>query len=544
MRKSCRSALTRMLREADAAVREARLTGVPLDEVAAMRAGRAPTRRNIITGAMAGTAALLLPRRSSAIGQPRVAIIGGGIAGLSCAHRLWSERRIQAQIYEWDDRAGGRIETLRGYFANGQTTEQHAEFISSEHSATLGMAQRFGLTLENTYADPKGMRDTYWLKGARYDQKALNRDWQDFGWKLFRDAVREAPGVQFDRFSHKAYQWDHMSVPEWIEKHVPGGLNGDFGKLCYMDVISEYGGPPENQSALNLVYLLGYNDSTKDGHQSPKHPMLAGSDEKWHIRGGNDQLIDGLVSRLPEGTMNFGHQLIALAENPDGSFTCTFDRSGSTVEEVADHVVLTMPFTTLRKVDLAGVTISDLKRTAIAGLELGNNVKIQIQVAGRPWTKDGYTGDTITDAAVNGSWDGTTYQSDGGNAGTEILIAVPGGSDGAGLASKYGLVFGQEQGPAPAALINDTLSQLEPILPGITAAWSAGPKLAWVNDGNIDEHFLGAWSQYNIGQYTGFSGVERLREGNIHFAGEHTSIAFQGFIEGAVRSGHRAANEI
>ena len=75
-----------------------------------------------------------------------------------------------------------------------------------------------------------------------------------------------------------------MSVPESIEKHVPGGLNGDFGKLCYMDVISEYGGPPENQSALNLIYMLGYNDSTEDGYQSPSHPMLAGSDEQWHIR--------------------------------------------------------------------------------------------------------------------------------------------------------------------------------------------------------------------------------------------------------------------
>lgn len=532
-----------MLREAQAALAQSRATGAPLDEVTAMRAERRPSRRQILTGGGAMAAASIVPRRSWAIGQPRVAIVGCGIAGLTCAHMLWSKRRIQAQIYEWDDRAGGRIETLRGYFANGQTTEQHAEFISSEHSATLAMAQRFGLTLENTYADPKGVRDTYWFQGARYDQNALNRDWKDFGWKLFRDAVREAPGARFDRFSHKAYNWDHMSVPEWIEKNVPGGLNGDFGRLCYMDTVSEYGGPPESQSALNLIYLLGYDDSTENGYQSREHPTLGGSDEKWHIKGGNDQLISGLVSRLPDGTINFGQQLIALAENADGSFTCTFDRSGSTVEVVADHVVLTLPFTTLRNVDLSGVTISDLKRTAIAGLQLGNNVKIQIQVAGRPWTKDGFSGDTITDAAVNGSWDGTTYQS-GHRAETEILIAVPGGSDGAGLAAKYGLVFGQEQGPAPAALINDTLSQLEPILPGITAAWSAGPKLAWVNDGNIDEHFLGAWSQYNIGQYTGFCGVERLREGNIHFAGEHTSVAFQGFIEGAVRSGERAAKEI
>ncbi len=95
---------------------------------------------------------------------------------------------------------------------------------------------------------------------------------------------------------------------------------------------------------------------------------------------------------------------------------------------MADHVVLTIPFTTLRNVDLTGVTISALKRQAIAGLPLGNNVKLQIQVAKGPWKKDGYSGDTLTDAPFDGSWDGSSYQNDGGKADTEILIAVPGGS--------------------------------------------------------------------------------------------------------------------
>ncbi|MEI9930066.1 MAG: FAD-dependent oxidoreductase [Rhizomicrobium sp.] len=279
MRKSYRSTLTRMLREADAVCHEAALTGAPVDEVAAMRAERAPTRRQIVAGAIAGSAAMLLPRKSFAIGQPRVVIVGAGIAGLCCAQRLWHKRGIQAQVYEWDTRTGGRIQTLRGYFQNGQVAEQHAEFISSEHAQTLALAQHFGLTQENTYRDPKGVKDTYWFGGVRYDQQALNKDWQDFGYKLFRQAVREAPGANYLRHSHTALTWDRMSVPEWIDKYVPGGLNSPFGRLCYSDVISEYGGPPENQSALNLIYILGYNDSTKDGYQSPLHPMLAGSDD-------------------------------------------------------------------------------------------------------------------------------------------------------------------------------------------------------------------------------------------------------------------------
>jgi hypothetical protein len=54
----------------------------------------------------------------------------------------------------------------------------------------------------------------------------------------------------------------------------------------------------------------------------------------------------------------------------------------------------------------------------------------------------------------------------------------------------------------------------------------------------------GAWSQYAIGQYTQFSGIEPLQQGKIHFAGEGTSMEFQGFMEGAVTTGERVANEI
>jgi monoamine oxidase len=531
-----------MLREADASVRHSLLTGVPLDEIAAMRASRRPTRRSVIGGALAGSAAMILPRKSFAIGQPRVVIVGAGIAGLACAHKLWRDRRIAAQVYEWDTRIGGRIETLRGYFQNGQTTEQHAEFISSEHKMTLSFVRRFGLEVESTYADPKGTKDTYWFGGARYDQKALNRDWQDFGYKLFRQAVRDVPRANYRHHSARALKWDHMSVPEWIEAFVPGGLSSPFGQLCYADTISEYGGPPEKQSALNLVFLLGYDDSSSDGFQSPDRPLLAGSDEKWHIRGGNDQLISAIASELPDGAIALDHRLAALRTNSDGSYTCTFDKSGSTVETVADHVVLAIPFTTLRNVDLSGVTLSALKRDAIKKVGLGNNVKIQLQVAKRPWTRDGYTGSTLTGAPFDGSWDGTTYQKQGRQADTEILIVVPGGAEGLGLASKYGLA--QTQGPAPSAMVADALAQYEPILPGVTAAWDAGPKLAWVNDGNVDPRLRGAWAQYEVGQYTRFCGYEKVPEGNIHFANDQTSIAFQGFVEGALRSGLRAAGEI
>jgi monoamine oxidase len=544
MRGSYRSDLTGMFREASAALREVRLSGAPLDEVTQMRAERGHARRQILTGVMATAAAVMLPRKSLAIGQPRVVIVGAGAAGLTCAYELWTKRGIAAKLYEWNTRAGGRIQTLRNYFANGQITEQHAEFISTEHVKTMQYAHDFGLSFEDAWATRQGAKDDYWFSGEPYTQKALNKDWQDFGWQLFRDAVRKAPGASYKHYSQDAYAWDHMSVSEWIDRHVPGGRSSRFGKLCLSDVIDEFGCHPEEQSALNLVYILGYDASSNSGYQQKDSPLLAGSDEHWHIKGGNDQLTDGLAARLPRGALHLSHRLIALSENSDGSFTCTFSHHGSTVESVADHVVLALPFTTLREVNLSSVTLSPLKRKAIQSLPLGTNAKIQIQVAGRPWTKDGFDGSILTGPGLDGGWDATSYQDGGNNIGTEIFLAFPGGVDGIALASKYGLKFGREQGPASSLMVNDTLAQLEPIFHGVTSAWKRGPKLAWFNDGNIDEHLRGAWSQYNIGQYTGFSGIEALREGNIHFAGEQTDPNFQGYIEGAVRSGLRVEQEI
>ena len=64
-------------------------------------------------------------------------------------------------------------------------------------------------------------------------------------------------------------------------------------------------------------------------------------------------------------------------------------------------------------------------------------------------------------------------------------------------------------------------------------AWSHG-----------DPHTGGAYSCLKTGQYTAFNGTQGRQHGNLHFAGEHTSLNFQGYAEGALRSGYRCTAEI
>jgi monoamine oxidase len=266
-----------VLRRAAVVSAQARATGAPVDEVAEqMTAGHRDRearfdRRTLLKGMTSASAvAAIGPLSERVHGQdrhrdrttPRIVIVGGGLAGIRCAHHLWTQRHLASTIHEWDDRLGGRVDTLRQVFANGQIVERCGEFISSEHRSMRRLAARFGLTLGDTSAYPRKSVDTFWLNGGRYTEAMLIAQWHEFGWSLFQRAAASAPWpTTYLNRTPKSIALDTMSAAEWIDVNVPGGLSSDFGRLCYLDVESEYGGPPEEQSALNVIYLLAYDDS-------------------------------------------------------------------------------------------------------------------------------------------------------------------------------------------------------------------------------------------------------------------------------------------
>ena len=551
----------RALRQARAVAAWARRTGCGPDEAADMLAERAATaagqrgqdggrgtvsRRVVLGGAGAAAfssavpVAWLSPRGMGGHGQ-RVVIVGSGIAGLGCAYRLWAGHGIRSEVYEYNaQRPGGRVATLRNFFAAGQYAEEHAEFISSEHTATRRLAASFGLVLDdvNVYP-PHTHRNDYRFRfaGRFWPQAALNRDWHEWGFRLFNDAAfHKAPWpTLYNKHTAWGWRWDHTPAPEWIDAHIPGGLDSDFGRLCASILLDEYGGTGGEESALNLVYLLGMDGSARSGRQPKGSPNLSGTDEKWHIRGGNDQLISGLIERLPAGTVHLGQRLTAVRSRGHGRYACTFSSGSATTVRYADHVVLALPFTKLRDVELHGIDLPPRQLKAIREEPLGANAKIQMQFSTRIWNADHWTGNMYTDGIVQGGWEATVDQP--GEPG--ILIALPGGEVGASLGPRYGLA--SYQGRAPERMVDDFLDCFEKNFPGARRAYNGRTHYAWSAG---DPHIGGAYSYLKTGQYTAFNGIQGRRHGNLHFAGEHTSLNFQGYVEGALRSGYRCAAEI
>ena len=545
------SPLSRLVAAVAAVHRQAVQTGIPVDEALGEREearAAAISRRQLLRGAAAvgagaflsgaavqGASAASQPtRRRASASAPRIVIVGAGLAGLRCADHL-HRQGYSARIYEAaTDHIGGRCWTNRGFFGGDRIAEHGGEFISSEHAHMRRLAGRFGLELENVnggaLVDPE-LTEVYWMDGQPYSVAEALADWGGPAHHAFHQAAGAAPWPQsWNRHTREGRRLDGLSVDEFVERAVPGGTASKLGRLLRENAISEYGGDPSVQSCLNLIAIVGYDPETEIR-------PLAGTDERWHVRGGNDLVVDGLQRSLPHETVRQGHELIAVRRIASDAYRCTFRHGLAHHDVTADHLVLALPFSALRNVDIGGAGFTHRKLRAIRGLELGTNAKLVVELSHRTW------GPHAPAAAARG-YNGTSYSAPGGfevvwdgNVGRgpqSLLVDFLGARQGAELGVA-------PHGQAPATDVDRFLSRIEPLFPGTRAAFTGR---AWNDTWAKDPWHHGAYAFWQTGQTTDFGGYEHVQEGNVHFAGEHTSLNFQGYMEGAVISGKRAADEI
>jgi monoamine oxidase len=445
-------------------------------------------------------------------------VVGAGLAGLTCAYRL-KQAGYAAEVHEASTRVGGRCWTIRGAFQQGQIAEHGGELIDTGHRELRNLVKELGLsTVDLLASEASATEETYHFDGSFYSVAEATNDFQAVKPKLQKDLSAASYPTLYNSYTKRGYELDHMSIVDWIEESVPGGMGSKFGQLLDVAYNIEYGAESSVQSALNLVYLLGY---ATGGTLA----LFGKSDERYHVVGGNDQVATKLAALL-DAQLTTGSVLTAIALTSGGRLRLTFREGSATRTVTADKVVLTLPFSLLRSVDYSAAVFSPVKQTAIQELQMGTNSKLHLQFANRLWEGQGSNGSTYADTGYQSTWEVTRGQP--GTAG--ILVDYTGGNIGASFGS------GSLQQRA-----KKFLGQIEPVLPGITAQWN---ELATLDYWQGYPWTKGSYSYWRVGQYTTFAGAERQQEGNCHFAGEHTSIDFQGYLNGAVESGERAAGEV
>ena len=517
-----RTLLADLLRRGAAIAAQARLTGEPLDEaIGRDRALRALDSRRRFLRQSAGAATALtlaacahvpLPPRES---EDDVVIVGAGVAGLTAAWRL-RQAGVGVRVYEAQERIGGRMLSLRNHFADGQVCELGGELIDSGHARIRALAAELGLVLDDLVEDPTTAFGDVWFHGGRrYGEADILREFAPLADAIRRDAAT-LPDEQITYAAPGGTQaLDRESISRWLDRN---GASGWLRKLIEVAYTCEMGLECDEQSALNFLTFI-------DPDTSAFH-IFGESDERFHVRGGNDAIVHGLGAKL-SGAINSGSMLESLKQGADGGYTLSFRRGAASREVRARRVVLAMPFTLLRRVRI-DVELPDVKRRAIAELGYGTNAKLMIGFSERVWrTRHHGSGSTYTDLPLQTTWETSRLQ--GGNAG--ILTNFVGGRHGV----EIGAGSAKDQADAAAR-------QLDAIYPGSSAARSGArearfhwPSHPWT---------LGSYACLTPGQWTTLRGAMGESVGNLHFAGEHCAFDNQGFMEGGVETGEWVAQAL
>jgi monoamine oxidase len=499
-------------------------------------------------GVAAGlTAALplsaLLGKTASAFSRARmmdksdpVLIIGGGVSGLVAAYQL-QKKGVASAIYEASERLGGRMFTVPNFNEDGMFCELGGEAVDTDHTSLMSLCAELGLGIQDLTKEDQGLEKDFYFSGGKVISPAqMVVAFQPLASQIARD-LRELWGgsparmaTYKDRNNPTLLKYDRMSLAQYLygKKEAEKWVTD---LICTL-YVCEFGVEPGEQSALNFLSMVTIAALDGPADKIPQSgpfnmEFLGVSDEKFRIEGGSSSLCNALVKAL-QGKVPFylDHQLLKI-EDKSGGLDFSFKKGSSTVEVSAKQAICTIPFSTLRFVE--GISALDLNpdlKKGISEMGYGNVSKRAMGFKSRFWRKDKKypSGGSILSVGRQQIYETSRMQK--GSSG--ILTRV--------LAGKESTQISYES-------LQKDIQFLSRIYPGakkefdnkdVLMAWGPFP---WSK---------GCYSCLKPGQYTGFNGIaeEAQLGGRLLFAGEHTSVDYGGFMNGAIETGNASASKI
>jgi monoamine oxidase len=452
----------------------------------------------------------------------KIAIIGGGISGLTLAYRL-SQHGVPTQVFEGSPRLGGRVSTFRSFNNQNMFIDRGGEFVDTGHLELIQLCKELGvgitpLKTQNTYL----AEDLYLAEGKVYSEQQMVTAFKPLASKILKDQelLKDGDSLSIPTFDHplsknpKLINLDKTSLAQYLEQ---AGIDRWARDLVASAYLAEYGLDPEYQSSLNLLTLI-------DPHtQSGRLKMYGDSDEAFRIQGGSDTLVKALGKKLESHIPIFlEHQLIALRDKIT-HIELVFNIQGKTRELKAEKVVLTLPPPLLASIDLAKAPLDPKTMTCIQNWGMGTSSKIMLGFKNRLWETLGSNGSAYL-TPYGQCWDTSRMQK--GSAG--ILSFLTGG--------RYG------KNPAPT-LPQQALYTINQAFPGAIKEYDGNQD---INHWALNPWARGAFTCPTVGHYTTlFGAFNRIQlNGKLFFVGEHASIEYAGYMNGAVNSAQRVADTL
>jgi monoamine oxidase len=438
-----------------------------------------------------------------------VTVIGAGLAGLSAAFEL-HRAGWQVTVLEARDRVGGRVYSLR-IFSHGLVAEGGGEFIEETHSRMLAYAEQFHLPLGRV-GSWQG-QDKDW--GAFDGKAGPMSDAQVWGvnlqeevekiWIALAELGELVPDPTQPQAARAADSIDTKSTADWVDSLDAHPL---AKKEFLQHIRAEYTCEPERHSMLDLARNVSMYYTSLERNLN------------YRVVGGNDLIPRALAAALPDVRLNA--PVTSIRVLPD-EVTVTYRSSDSYHTISSAFAILAIPLTTARRIEF-NPPLPEAHRRMVNELSYGAVTKVLIEYRKRFWDEKGWNGRLATDAPIVYTWHATSHlEHEHG-----IITAYTGGDP----AVKLSALPDEER-------IRIAVGEIERIFPGSSDLIECTATVAWPNEA----YTRGSYAALAPGEVTAHWKTLFEPAGRLFFAGEHAT-PIQGFMEGAVESGQRAARKI
>jgi monoamine oxidase len=439
-----------------------------------------------------------------------VVVVGAGLAGLAAARRL-VDAGAEVVVLEARDRVGGRTLTLPS--ADGTPIDHGGQWIGPTQDRIAALAERFGVT---TYPSYERGLNTEFRDGRAHRFDGQLPDDDPVSAVAMGQAIRELDAMaarvplEAPWTAEEALAWDSQTVETWLQARVGSELARSWMREAIRSTLAA---EARDLSLLHTLFVI-----RSAGGIAPLLSTAGGAQERRFHQGA--QAISIRLAESLDGRVLLGTPAQVIRHGEAG---VVVEADGRTV--TAGRAILALPPAIAGRIGYRPA-MPGWRSQLTQRVPMGSVIKVHAIYEEPFWREEGLSGFVVSDRGP-------------------VTIVYDNSPEGGSPGVLVGFIEGEQARTWARRSRADRRAGILACLADYFGERASRPRELLERSWADEEYSGGCFAGYfPPGVWTSFGQALREPVGRLHWAGTETATAWTAFMEGAVQSGQRAADEV